>query len=214
MENQKEASSINIQPKRHNKKILWILLVLLIVAVGVFYQFNNKVMDNEKSSSSDEVISMTYEKAYQFALSYAKKEDLYDIEGKRLKVKNDDRFRFDFNAVDISFNVNDSILIARAAIERESAPRREDFIAIMDSLNIKYKEELAGGYLEYDETALEVDGFKPNRLNVRMDFNDANMSEDLFYKKVDDILTAALKWRNKYYVPIYEELNKTWKAEN
>lgn len=39
------------------------------------------------------------------------------------------------------------------------------------------------------------------------------MKQEEFNKKIDDLLTAAIKWRNKYDIQIYEELNKTWRKK-
>ena len=190
------------------KKIKMLNNIFFIILLLMNYQCSNQ---QNTTMESKNIIKMDYEKAYEYSLRYAKFEEL-DYE-RRTKVKTEDRFRFNFNAIDMSFNNSDSILIVRACIERESAPRREDFIEIMDSLTKEYKEELAGGYLEYDETAIEVDGFKPNRLNIRIEFKNSDLSTDEFNKKVDELLTAALKWSNKYYDSIYRELNKTWEKQ-
>jgi hypothetical protein len=46
---------------------------------------------------------------------------------------------FGFNGIDMTFQKENFTLIVKACIERESAPKREDFLALMDNLNKKYK---------------------------------------------------------------------------
>jgi hypothetical protein len=46
-----------------------------------------------------------------------------------------------------------------------------------------------------------------------MHFKVSDMKQEEFNKKIDDLLTAAIKWRNKYDIQIYEELNKTWRKK-
>ena len=167
---------------------------------------------HNRNTEAKNKTKMNFEKAYEYCINYSASEGL-DAD-RKLKVRNEDRFRFDFNSIDMSFNKHNSILIVRACIARLGPPKREDFISILDSLDKKYQDELAGGYLEFDETALEVDGYEPYRFNIRMDFIDADIEKEVFNKKVDDLLTAALKWRNKYYTSVFEELNKTWRENN
>ena len=192
------------------KKMIFILILVAVCMVSVVfvYFFDLKKNTATQKIGSGEAVPMTYETAYAYALSYADKEGL-DIE-KSLKVKTEDRFRFDFNSVDMSFDETEGILVVRAVIARENS-RREDFLALLPGFTEKYKGETAGGYFEYDETALEVDGYKPNRLNLRMDFQNTSLSDTEFYKKTIDLLTAALRFEKEHYLNIYLELNKNRK---
>ncbi len=156
--------------------------------------------------------TMKYETAFNLSVSYGESKHL-DIK-ERLKVKTDQRFRFDFNSTDISYDKRDSTLVIRSCIEREGAPKREDFLAVLGNLNQKYAQELANGYLEYDESALEVDGIDPYRLNIRYDIKDGSFDKKNFIAKVNELHIAAKRWGNKYYDAVYEELNKTWKKDS
>ncbi len=150
--------------------------------------------------------TMKYKTAFNLSISYAKSKHLDYKE--RLRVETEQRFRFDFNSTDISFNLQDSALIVRSCIQNLRKPLRQDFFAILPELSQKYSKELAGGYLEHDETALEVDEMDSFRLNIRRDFRHDDISENRFIEIVNELHIAAKRWRNKYYMQIFDELDK------
>ena len=185
-------------------------IVGLIAIAGVFYYFSvsnaNSIVLNNYSKN------MKYESALNLAKKYAEIEKI-DFE-ERLRIKNDERFRLDFGGVDMSYSIQDSVLVVRATVQREKFEKRDDFINMLPDLNEKYRDELAGGYLEYDETALEVDGFHPNRLNIRMDFADDTIEPKQFHAKAEELLIAAKRWRNIHYINILTDLNNIRQSGN